>query len=136
MQAPPERDTVGRRGRNGNSAQPRDMFMAHLAAFAARLNQTHLQPLGSLAEADEHREWRPFWRSYVFARNRATAIASRSGERDGGARRPSVQAAWPRHSLSRGRTGVARVLLSGRRSKGRMEPYRPPAGSLAGLDAA
>ena len=55
MQAPPERDAVGRRGRNGNRAQPRDMFVAHLATFAASLNQTHLQPIGSLTEANEHR---------------------------------------------------------------------------------
>jgi hypothetical protein len=31
MQAPPERDPVGRRGRNGDRAQPRNMFMVHLA---------------------------------------------------------------------------------------------------------
>ena len=38
MQAPPERDAVGRRGRNGNRAQPRDMFMAHLRGeFEIRL---------------------------------------------------------------------------------------------------
>ena len=54
MQAPPERDAVGRRGRNGNRAQPRDMFMVDLAALAASLNQAHLQSVGSLAEADEH----------------------------------------------------------------------------------
>ena len=35
MQAPPERDAVGRRGRNGDRAQPRDIFMARLATFAA-----------------------------------------------------------------------------------------------------
>jgi predicted dehydrogenase len=31
------------------------MFVAHLAAFAASLNQAHLQPIGSFAEANEHR---------------------------------------------------------------------------------
>jgi hypothetical protein len=55
MQAPPERDAVDRRGRNGDRSQPRDMFMARLATFAASLNQAHLQPVGSFAEADEHR---------------------------------------------------------------------------------
>ena len=34
MQAPPERDAVGRRGRN-DRAQPRHMFIAYLASFAA-----------------------------------------------------------------------------------------------------
>jgi hypothetical protein len=47
------------------------MFMAHLATFAASLNQAHLQPVGSFAEANEHRVVASFPRSYVFARNRA-----------------------------------------------------------------
>jgi hypothetical protein len=58
MQAPPEIDPIGRRGRNDDCAQPCDMFMAHLATLAARPNQAHLQPVGSFAEADEHGVWR------------------------------------------------------------------------------
>src|SRR6516165_3807647 len=72
MQAPPEINPVGRRGRNDDRTQPCDMFMAHLATLAASLNQAHLQSVGSLAEAHEHGVVASFWRSYVLARNRAT----------------------------------------------------------------
>ena len=65
-------NAVGRRGWNGDRTQPRDMVMAHLATFAASLNQAHLQPVGCFAKADEHRVGASFPRSYVFARNRAT----------------------------------------------------------------
>ena len=61
MQAPLEIDPVGRRGPNDDRAQPCDMFMAHLATLAASLNQAHLQPVGSLAEADEHGVVASFW---------------------------------------------------------------------------
>jgi hypothetical protein len=109
MQAPPERDAVGRRGRNGDRAQPRDMFMAHLATFAASLNQAHLQPVGSFAEADEHHVVASFPRSYVFARNRALRSRAAPARGDGGARRPSAPIATPARTAARSTWHACRI---------------------------